>query len=1400
MIKPVKRCLTNISIILLLGIIITGIYANKTNAFPLEEPGFTLAKNMTPANQVKSFAYYKALVLCAKLGGFVDEIQTPTFEKIIKNSSPGTDFRAVSYLTDSTNGENQCINIAADAFDFWGFDSKNAGDFLTSLGYSKTKSDNYACLIKTTFSVYDSAGVEQKNGDGSRKNLVISNGQYVDESGDIIVPNTIKTFSWPPSSDSEMSNQAYEASTDELKDGLQDDKDDIEMTCRMYFSQTDYVNDPNKYMGTPAGDNDDDGNGVINDQDVHSFMVIPGNVYTYHAPSKEDLANNLANEIKWHVYKTISDEEISINDTPGLAYYLYYYYFYNNDKLCKATNYIDLSASSLATNPNKLAVGIISTDAKTLNKYTAAWEQPGYTATAPSEDTRTFKIFAGDDAKTCMQIGTVLGAEADKIIADVNVSGPGKYGAIFTGLSSQAVDAGEIGTIAEDNPVTPEETNSCGTQVAGVGWIMCPVLNGLVSLNDGVWRLVTGLLTVSPLQQKAANGADSGAYAAWGMIRNIANIVFVIIFLVMIFSQLSSAGISNYGIKKLLPRLIVGAILVNISFLIIQLAVDLSNIIGSGLYGLIQGVTPYAPPGWATLFNQISIAGAGVAVVGVATVFAAGNATAFWMLLPIAAVGLLGLIAAIVTLVFRKAVIIILAVLAPMAIVASLLPNTESWFKKWKDEFIQLLLLYPLAAIVFGGSQFAASIIMSEAPSNWMNNLMAMVITTLPLFSLPFLVTKGGKIMSTAGSALSKLAEKARSPLKNFAKSYEDEARSKYLAGDPADSRTRLGAARQNAYKRFSRQRMTRESNTKTNTMRFGSEWANSTEGQEADDRALLAESQSKTDKTIAQMRMHRSTEGQAALDTEKLTDTSLQRLKEESGTRFSQSADGTDALTRLGLAKKQTTVDSDAIATHTDNTAAGRVLNETISRGKLQSNIDSTDTENRVAASVAGQALHQRLGETTQSSTIFKQAIAHDLANSVNGMANDRQIGVGKILAENDTIRTNVDVAQSQAGHDENIVQGILKIRSNIEDNKTAAEVETSTSVGTRLEQKAAEANLKAAKSSTDLLATEAATSSTAAHLNNIGATTRATLQDAKRRLDLTNIASANAQRVQQNELADVLLQNTTTMDGQSVRDFAGGIDTEKGADSALANAIATKREAHNKVIGERSQLIKHFNVDGANRQAIAMGMQVLNKDTGLMEDPKGTASDGTEYVFALGDKNSQEAAIEKQMEIGSFEEFSKIIEASGGSLSEFKTVIADAIPKYGINKKGPQFGGKMINTVSQGGVKGHEYVVKGAAEFLLDGKFQAEDLANSDANSIKTFIEAAQNYKKNTPDGKPIIPQIGKDADGNPVDNYAIMEDRIKQLKAIADLVLDDKSTVGKNRTDAATKQFEIIKNTTF
>ena len=80
-------------------------------------------------------------------------------------------------------------------------------------------------------------------------------------------------------------------------------------------------------------------------------------------------------------------------------------------------------------------------------------------------------------------------------------------------------------------------------------------------------------------------------YQIWQSLLTFANTGMIIILLVIVFSQLTGYGIDNYGIKKMLPKLIVTAILINLSFLLCQIAIDLSNIIGKGIVDVMKGIT-----------------------------------------------------------------------------------------------------------------------------------------------------------------------------------------------------------------------------------------------------------------------------------------------------------------------------------------------------------------------------------------------------------------------------------------------------------------------------------------------------------------------------------------------------------------------------------------------------------------------------------------------------------------------------------------------------------------------------------------------------------------------------------------------------------------------------------------
>jgi hypothetical protein len=298
-------------------------------------------------------------------------------------------------------------------------------------------------------------------------------------------------------------------------------------------------------------------------------------------------------------------------------------------------------------------------------------------------------------------------------------------------------------------PPKAEEASQTNCKVDGIGWIICPVMRFMAKVTDQAYGIVSYMLTTP------AVNTDTGSpmYQAWSIMRNFANVAFVIAFLIVIYSQITGVGVSNYGIKKLLPRIIVAAILVNVSYWICAIAVDLSNILGSSLYGLLEGASnrlfiegkAYIGSGGGGIWDALTVGILGVAAT-VAILYAGLS-----VLLPILLAALVAIIVAVVALTLRQALIIILIVISPLAFVAYLLPNTESWFKKWRGLLQTLLLMYPIIAVIFGGSALASKIIMASAGDNVVLQVMGAGVTIIPLIVAPAFMKKAGDVLGKLG-------------------------------------------------------------------------------------------------------------------------------------------------------------------------------------------------------------------------------------------------------------------------------------------------------------------------------------------------------------------------------------------------------------------------------------------------------------------------------------------------------------------------------------------------------------------------------------------------------------------------------------------------------------------------
>ena len=291
----------------------------------------------------------------------------------------------------------------------------------------------------------------------------------------------------------------------------------------------------------------------------------------------------------------------------------------------------------------------------------------------------------------------------------------------------------------KDNPAGDDDgdgskdKNSCA--IEWVGWIMCPVIRGA----NGMVVSTYSLMQQHFLNIKADEifQQDKPAFKTWSSFRDIANVFFVIILSIIIFSQVSGVGISNYGIKKMLPKIIVFAILVNISWYISVIMIDISNILGHSLFEWLSGDGTWQfssdSQSEDSPVEQILSGGNTAAAIGVGTAaaisgaFAAGSSILLFIFS-----AALALIMMVFILLIRQAAVIVLVVVSPVAFVAGILPNTEGFFKKWMKFLKNMLMIYPICSLIVGGSIFVSNLLYNNESSP----LLKVAYGLLPILSL----------------------------------------------------------------------------------------------------------------------------------------------------------------------------------------------------------------------------------------------------------------------------------------------------------------------------------------------------------------------------------------------------------------------------------------------------------------------------------------------------------------------------------------------------------------------------------------------------------------------------------------------------------------------------------------
>ena len=435
-------------------------------------------------------------------------------------------------------------------------------------------------------------------------------------------------------------------------------------------------------------------------------------------------------------------------------------------------------------------------------------------------DGKTIKWYTNGKIKTCYY-STAKAKHKDKPVNYVNgdgflkksssksgITGMNdliiKIGKLKTDYSQKALDkaakivGGSASEDGEDDGGGEDDIEELCNQAGlkGLSWVACPVMSSTEETVSGLDAMIGSWLNVDTDLYKT----DSPTYQVWEIMRNIANVALVIVLLVIIFSQLTGVGVDNYGIKKMLPRLIAMAILVNLSYLACQLVIDLSNILGVSLNTLFRGIGDSVTPNAASLIGEGFISGIIASLFGAAGIAGAGAGTAATLISIIGPAGttaaaaggavlsaplvvvviLLALIPVLLAVLLfflmlgaRMILVIICTAVAPVVCVLYILPNTQKWAKKWWNLFFAMLVMYPICGAIAGISYLIKAMVLNmDGVHLWMA-VVAMVGPFLPFFLLPTLLKNAISALGNVGGALMTMGNKVTSGAGNIRSAIE---------------------------------------------------------------------------------------------------------------------------------------------------------------------------------------------------------------------------------------------------------------------------------------------------------------------------------------------------------------------------------------------------------------------------------------------------------------------------------------------------------------------------------------------------------------------------------------------------------------------------------------------------
>jgi hypothetical protein len=325
-------------------------------------------------------------------------------------------------------------------------------------------------------------------------------------------------------------------------------------------------------------------------------------------------------------------------------------------------------------------------------------------------------------------------------------------------------------------PTAAASGDTCTVSGWSLSWLICPVLEAANSLSNATISLFEKQLSFTIGDLSRNNGNDK-VHLSWSLIRDISSALLVIIMLVMVISQAVGGGpFEAYTIRKMLPKLVVAIILMQLSWTLLSYVVNIFNDVGHGLKEILY--LPFQPANlddYGVLLHNAGIgnfqAGAfsWIALIGIGI----GVAVALPAILGFAFAAVIADLVGLSTLIFRKIIILLALIISPVAILLWILPGTNRYFKLWWDNLLKALMMFPLVIGIVAAGRIFAYVIGTTGNGTFLNFFLVTVAFFAPLFILPKTFRWGGDAMKFIGDTAFKGAErymigKDSKPMKYF--------------------------------------------------------------------------------------------------------------------------------------------------------------------------------------------------------------------------------------------------------------------------------------------------------------------------------------------------------------------------------------------------------------------------------------------------------------------------------------------------------------------------------------------------------------------------------------------------------------------------------------------------------